>query len=698
MNAAIESFSRNVIEAAINGGLQGMLVAAAAIVALGCLRRSNAATRHAICFLTLVFVAALPVIHLARNYLPEPKTVLEIPAPSVPSEAVIDVPEEADRLSFDSRPVLREIESGEPAAIPESGPAENALAEPTRAVAMEDTVRGSEPSRSPWRTFTFAFPRAIPALVALSIVSAWAVLALCRLGFLGGQLRSLSKFKKYAEKPSPEALQMFDGIRAATKLDRDPRLLISPEVNCAMAVGYFRPAVLIPRAPLSNEQLGQILRHELAHIARRDDWGSLLQHGIQALFFFHPAVWWISRRLAIEREIACDDHVISQMEGRKSYALLLTEFASQSVARRWTAAPAVWGGNSQLKRRIDMILDTKRNASPQTSRRSVGIVSAAVAALAAYGIIAAPRVAFAHSDSAPTPAITEVRVVNEEVPPPPPVAEVLINDESGPRIKTVQGRHVAVFNQSSSANSAQLTVTPPAPGAVPEPATVTAVAPMPTATPAVSSWGTARVVVDDAVKVGWRRDESLERRIERLERLVQELAGREKGFKGEKMEKMEKNFFKGPDGAGFGVMRSEDMARIQEEAQRDAKRETERAHRDMERAHREMERAMEQAHKDMAKAGMEEHHGADKEKGKQLKMARKQLEAQQKALEAELRKIEHSIDKLQNEEEQIREKAEQAREQAENENHNNKRNRDEKNEKNETHEESSDKPLTKEAR
>ena len=62
---------------------------------------------------------------------------------------------------------------------------------------------------------------------------------------------------------------------------------------------------------LSTLELNAILLHELAHLRRRDDWTNLIQKIVGALLFFHPAVWWIEKKLALEREMACDDLVLA---------------------------------------------------------------------------------------------------------------------------------------------------------------------------------------------------------------------------------------------------------------------------------------------------------------------------------------------------------------------------------------------------
>src|SRR5205085_9626861 len=137
---------------------------------------------------------------------------------------------------------------------------------------------------------------------------------------------------------------------------------VCEETTAPMVVGYLRPAMLLPRAiaaRATSSQLEHLFRHELAHLARRDDWTNLLQQIVAAIFFFHPGILFVSRRLTAEREIACDDHALAIGRAPREYALFLTEFASQMKSRDFTAAPAAWSRNSQLKERIGMILNGK---------------------------------------------------------------------------------------------------------------------------------------------------------------------------------------------------------------------------------------------------------------------------------------------------------------------------------------------------
>lgn len=147
---------------------------------------------------------------------------------------------------------------------------------------------------------------------------------------------------------------------------------------------------------------------------RRDNQSNLFQQLAKAVLFFHPAVWWLSRRLTIDREIACDDCVLSATRSPRDYALLLEDFAGGSQARQLAEAPAAWSNNSQLKERISMILDNKRTLTYRPARATAGILGAAIAAVACLGLYTGPRLALAH-DPSPDAVAERLALVGREV-------------------------------------------------------------------------------------------------------------------------------------------------------------------------------------------------------------------------------------------------------------------------------------------
>ena len=108
-------------------------------------------------------------------------------------------------------------------------------------------------------------------------------------------------------------------------------------------------------------ELNAILLHELAHLRRRDDWTNLVQKVVGALLFFHPAVWWIEKKLALEREMACDDMVLAQTSSPRAYAECLVSLAEKSFLRRGLAlAQAAVDRLRNVSLRVTQILDVNR--------------------------------------------------------------------------------------------------------------------------------------------------------------------------------------------------------------------------------------------------------------------------------------------------------------------------------------------------
>ncbi len=122
-------------------------------------------------------------------------------------------------------------------------------------------------------------------------------------------------------------------------------------------VGVFHPVMLLPEgisARLTDAQLEAILAHELCHVRYRDNLAAAMHMLVEALFWFHPLVWWIGSRLVEERERACDEEVLTQGSNPQVYAegiLKVCEFYLESPL---FCAAGVTGSN--LKRRVEAIM------------------------------------------------------------------------------------------------------------------------------------------------------------------------------------------------------------------------------------------------------------------------------------------------------------------------------------------------------
>jgi bla regulator protein blaR1 len=142
------------------------------------------------------------------------------------------------------------------------------------------------------------------------------------------------------------------------------RLCVSSELITPAVIGFFRPAIVFPAWLLPQLSAGEveiILLHELAHLRRRDQWSNLAQKLAKAVFFFHPAMWWIESRLTLEREMACDDLVLEQSPSVREYASFLISFAEKlQQARGLALAQSLMSRMHQTSARVTRILDARR--------------------------------------------------------------------------------------------------------------------------------------------------------------------------------------------------------------------------------------------------------------------------------------------------------------------------------------------------
>jgi WD40 repeat protein len=138
---------------------------------------------------------------------------------------------------------------------------------------------------------------------------------------------TLRRLKRIGVSPASEAVQaLLARVSQRLGLRRTVRVLASSLAQVPLVVGYLRPVILLPVSLLTNipaTQLEAILAHELAYIRRHDFVVNLLQVLVETLFFYHPAVWWLSRRIRVEREHCCDDLVVRVMDNPREYGRAL---------------------------------------------------------------------------------------------------------------------------------------------------------------------------------------------------------------------------------------------------------------------------------------------------------------------------------------------------------------------------------------
>jgi D-alanyl-D-alanine endopeptidase (penicillin-binding protein 7) len=138
-------------------------------------------------------------------------------------------------------------------------------------------------------------------------------------------------------------------------------------VDSLVVLGWLKPVVLIPAAALmalSPEGLEALLAHELAHIRRGDFLANVIQTLAEALLFYHPAVWWLSRRIRQERELCCDDAAAAICGDPILYASALARLEDLRIHPKLIPdlAPAASGGN--LMFRIQRLLRPRITHDP----------------------------------------------------------------------------------------------------------------------------------------------------------------------------------------------------------------------------------------------------------------------------------------------------------------------------------------------
>jgi beta-lactamase regulating signal transducer with metallopeptidase domain/N-acetylglutamate synthase-like GNAT family acetyltransferase len=160
---------------------------------------------------------------------------------------------------------------------------------------------------------------------------------------LFGWLRAHSIATRNVGAAAPEWQKSAARLARALNLRKGVQLLESAAVEVPTVIGWLRPVILLPAATLtglSTEQMEMILAHELAHIRRNDFFVNLMQAVVETLLFYHPAVWWVSHRIRVERENCCDDVAVSVSGKPLVYARALTRLEELRIddARAFLAA------------------------------------------------------------------------------------------------------------------------------------------------------------------------------------------------------------------------------------------------------------------------------------------------------------------------------------------------------------------------
>jgi beta-lactamase regulating signal transducer with metallopeptidase domain len=184
--------------------------------------------------------------------------------------------------------------------------------------------------------------------------------------------------------------------RSATPLDwaAPMPVLASSSLMEPGLIGLWRPVLIVPKTlpeHLGRAEIDAVLAHETSHLRRRDNLTAAMHMVVEALFWFHPLVWWIGARLIAEREQACDEAVVRAGHDRAAYARSLVESCRLYLQSPLSCVAGASGSN--LKTRVRAIM-TAPPALPLSGPAKALLLAAGVCTLAtpvAAGLLTSPE-------------------------------------------------------------------------------------------------------------------------------------------------------------------------------------------------------------------------------------------------------------------------------------------------------------------
>jgi bla regulator protein BlaR1 len=252
---------------------------------------------------------------------------------------------------------------------------------------------------------------------AALVVLIWFIVFLARFVRLLSGLVYAQRIRHYQTRPAPEDWQQrLAELLKKLRISRPVVLLESALIKVPVVIGVLKPAVLVPMGMLANlpaHQLESILLHELAHIRRRDYLFNLVQHAVDTLFFFNPALLWISSLIRTERENCCDDIAIRETRSRRQLIEALVSFHEYRQREGEFAVAFAGNKENQVVQRVKRIVQ-KTNHSLNAGERAILmgallVLSAAFITINNSRTVAAPK--------KPLPVVTApVTVVAKPVP------------------------------------------------------------------------------------------------------------------------------------------------------------------------------------------------------------------------------------------------------------------------------------------
>ncbi|HWB12620.1 MAG TPA: M56 family metallopeptidase [Pirellulales bacterium] len=408
-----ESFSVRFVQTLLHFLWQGTLIALAAAVAERLLAHRSAQAKYVLHVLALAAMAGcLPMTFGLTAASPEAGSN---PAPEQRGAAPTHISASTEMGAMLKTRQGESARSGDPVPVPAEGLDEPAR-DPTRApstAATRDlaaTRIAAEVDAPPrWRLSAIANYVTVAYLLCVLVL----VLRLAK-GIWGGQkLRA-------AATPVTDAQLLAAIARQAKRIGSRavPAVAYCQRVSVPVVVGILHPVILLPAAlasGLAPNQLEALIAHELAHLRRCDPVVNLLQHLVEAAIFFHPAVWYVGRRIRVHRENASDDLVLAAGWQRLHYADALVRMAElAAVLRRGEQSPrmatlaASGSSPSEFKRRVLRLLE------PEPPRLRLNRAGWTILLVTGFSAVAAPLAVRSWAQSPASEAETKTASAEEE--------------------------------------------------------------------------------------------------------------------------------------------------------------------------------------------------------------------------------------------------------------------------------------------
>ena len=281
------------------------------------------------------------------------------------------------------------------------------------------------------------------------IVMIWFIIFIARLIKLTADLAYVQRLKHYkTHQPAEEWTDTINELILKLGINKKIRLLESAIVKVPVVMGVLKPVILLPVGLLANlpaDEVEAILLHELAHIQRKDYGMNLLQSFAETVFFFNPALMWLSSMIREERENCCDDIAISVTNNKTKFINALISFQEYNFSTS-KYAMGFPGKKNHLLNRVKRIV-SDRNKTLNATEKS--ILSFGMCLLIMFSFVAAKKITpvevkpveTKHIIVSTKPALSHMPVVNV------------------PKTKDTSTKEVNVYNTSGELIALMSTIT-----------------------------------------------------------------------------------------------------------------------------------------------------------------------------------------------------------------------------------------------